>query len=162
MQYYDNRNLVMELFILFTRFEYALKRMGYVKGNSNYVRVKRDKFAKSIQSKFDPEGNKDLKSAVDYISKNPPKKQIFKDDRLQWKEQPILEDRENLVKLLKYIATVRNNLFHGGKFPKEPFREPARNKKILNSSIVILKEIIEYNDKLKNYFNDDFIYEDIV
>lgn len=162
MQYYENEKLVMEFFVLFSRFEYALKRSGFVKGKSNYVKVDRNEFARSIKNKFDPEDNKALRNAVEYISKNPPKKQILKNEELRWKEQAKIKNKKDIVKLLKYVATVRNNLFHGGKFPEEPFKEPARNKKLLNSSIVILKEIISYDYRLERCFKADFVYENII
>lgn len=46
-----------------------------------------------------------------------------------------ISDEQYVIELLK---TVRNNLFHGGKYPDGPVEEIARNREILRASLVVL------------------------
>ena len=45
---------------------------------------------------------------------------------------------QELTWLLLMVRTVRNNLFHGGKFPLIPVSEPSRDSTLLHHSITIL------------------------
>lgn len=72
------RELVMNFFITFSRFEYALKRAGYIH-NREDAQANWEKFLKVHKSKFlaDCQTN-ELRNAVDYLKSHPPKKQVYK------------------------------------------------------------------------------------
>lgn len=81
----------------------------------------------------------------------PPLKQVLKDGVLDWKST----EEENVPLLLKLILSVRrvrNNLFHGGKFPSVNLEDPGRNADLLESSIVILEGCLLLNDRVKELF----------
>jgi hypothetical protein len=48
------------------------------------------------------------------------------------------------------IAVVRNNLFHGGKFPWPV--DPARNAKLIRHALVLLDAMVDLDDRVKHYF----------
>jgi hypothetical protein len=52
--------------------------------------------------------------------------------------------------LLEEIRTVRNNLFHGGKFASEP----SRDRELLEHSIVILNAVLELDPDVMREFRD--------
>lgn len=147
-----NKDLVFNFFIAFSRFEYALKRAGYLRSDKSGVHPDWEKFVSELKTKFKPSTAKELERAVKYLKDNPPRKQIVKNKSLSW---DIAHDtrKQPLVSLLiVYIRRVRNNLFHGGKFPMRPIEEPARNEKLLNNSLVILNRCLELHTKVKSYF----------
>jgi hypothetical protein len=57
-----------------------------------------------------------------------------------------------------YVRTVRNNLFHGGKFPRTgSVEEPLRNKKLITECLAVLDCLLKLplpND-VKDYFWND-------
>ena len=106
--------LSLELFRMFARFEYALKAAGYHEGNGE---AKPDwrRFAESIPDIFDNPSTLELQTAIDYLEQHPPKKQVVKDNVLEWQvSRPSTNLKSDLI--LLYVRRVRNNLFHGGKF----------------------------------------------
>jgi hypothetical protein len=66
-----------------------------------------------------------------------PRRQVVRDGRVRWEDiaQHGASDAEYTLRLLK---TVRNNLFHGGKYPDGPIDEIARNREILRAALTIL------------------------
>ena len=61
------RRLVTEFFVVFARFEYALKRARFVqRDTADQVQADWDKFANAIESSFDPTTSQDLLEAVKY------------------------------------------------------------------------------------------------
>ncbi len=61
MSYLDeiaiDRELVLQFFLTFARFEFALKATGYARGNENFVEPDWNAFATSIRDAFDENHN---------------------------------------------------------------------------------------------------------
>jgi len=146
-----NKDLVVEFFIYFSRFEYALKRAEYIRGNSKGAEAYWDKFVDEIKEAFDAKINTELEKAVNYLLSHPPKKQILDERRLSWKDNQRDKGESNTKYLLRLVRTVRNNLFHGSKYPVY-VTEQARDEKLLKSSLVILDACLELKQNLKDYF----------
>src|SRR5260370_10423921 len=99
-------------FVVFSRFEYALKR------SSTYLRAipkaeaDWDKFAAALGEGFFKEvrEGKVAQILVDY----PPWKQVAKEGKLDWEKPPAIT---SVNELFLAIRRVRNNIVHGGKFP---------------------------------------------
>jgi len=135
--------------ILFSRFEYALKLTGYCQ-KCHEAKPDWYKFAEDHDKLFDASKKYELKIAVQYILKNPPKRQVQKNGKLDFQS-----DKNNgtqLEQILRSVRTVRNNLFHGGKFPSGPIDDPARDTKLLESCITILQECLSLNQKIQRCF----------
>jgi hypothetical protein len=141
--------LCLDFFIVFSRFEYCLKRAGYIIGDEKNCGADWDSFFSNYNSKINVLLEKE---SFQYLLKNPPKKQVLKNSELAW-----IDSREsNDLKAINiYLKRIRNNLFHGGKFPMQPIAEPARNKELLNSGLKILLIIKELDEDIKNYFNPE-------
>jgi len=154
-----DEHLIIRFFAVFSRFEYSLKRAGYVLDVNSGVSANWDKFASELNSSFDVNQYPQLKNAVEYIVHNPPKKQIRSSDgKLSWLDMPWDEKEPLLIWLLTAIRRIRNNLFHGGKFPKQPVQDPTRDQKLLEFGLCILETClsleVETAKKVHRYFVD--------
>ncbi len=145
--------------IVFSRFEYALKNRKYLLGNNQQQNRKAesdwDSFARANEAKFDPEKTIELKKAVDYISNNPPKKQVVDAiGILNWIDSAPITDYNGrkLEWLLLMIRRIRNNLFHGGKYPNFMVAEPSRNRELILSSIIILNDAVQLEQSVSDEF----------
>ena len=157
-----NKKLVTDFFIVFSRFEYALKRMGsYAKKTNEKTNKKTNgwaqadwkKFAKDYDRLFNPCPNTKLCTAVEYLKKHPPKRQVRKDGKLDFKDDGGKRTPE-LWQILYAVKGVRNNLFHGGKFPGAGVvDEPSRDKCLLSHCLTILYECLSLNGKIEKYFS---------
>ena len=148
-------NLITEFFFVFSRFEYALKRAGFVKRDRRNAEPNWDAFADSIERRYDPNESPKVARAVNYLLSEPPKRQIVENDNsLGWKDSN--RDNETEIRwVLLLVRRVRNNLFHGGKYPYTPLPEPARDTQLLESSLAILEACLVWDDKVKRYFLGD-------
>lgn len=143
--------LASEMFHTFSRMEYALKASGFNNGNGEAKANWRD-FALSVEPLIDTPSTEALKEAIKFIMNEPPKKQMIIDGNIQWQS---IEPQTNSQadKLLIYIRRIRNNLFHGGKFNGHWF-EPERSEPLLQHSLVVLHECIDYVEDVKNAYEN--------
>ena len=148
-----SESIMFDFFITFARFECALKASKYLKTNRGYVEADWKKFSESISESFNSNFSGDIKHAVDYILKNPPAKQVIKDDVLDWEEKQSTAETD-VEKLVFYIKNVRNNMFHGGKF-NSIRTEEDRNYKLIVYSIQILNYWLNLDKEVKNNFLSD-------
>src|SRR5690606_25140871 len=135
----EGRNLIQEFFIIFSRFEYALKACNFINGNDR-ITPNWDAYVVTISDSFKPDKNEILNEAVKYIIENPPKVQAINNHTIIWSDRN-LDDNTPLVNRLRlHISDIRNNLFHGGKFNGTFSPENSRNFKLLKNSIIILND----------------------
>ncbi len=136
---YLKEDLVLDFFYVFSRFEYALKRTGFAKKQGrDGVAADWDAFAIEIENRG-PDLEKVL-TAGRYILKSPPNKQILEGRELSWK--PARPTQSPIQDLLIYVRRVRNNLFHGGKYPAGPEPDTARDEDLLRASIAVLDAVL--------------------
>lgn len=134
------KELACEFSAVFARMEYALKTARFVVGNGRSVSASWDRFANEADDKFRTEVNEDLKNAVDYLWNNPPRKQILAEDgRVRFIDFEIDAAQRKLHQVLLMVRTVRNNLFHGGKYLPGGETEPGRNETLVKSSLIVLR-----------------------
>ena len=156
-----NEELVGRFFIVFARFEYALKCSGYLRGDDEHAQADWNKFACDLGDAFDPDRTQRLRVAVDYLRNEPPRKQVVQGERLGWKSTGLSGNQ--LDALLVLVRHVRNNLFHGGKFHPvskgareddlpERVLEPARDEELLGHSLVILAECLRLSPEVGEKF----------
>src|SRR5208337_2788525 len=100
----SDRRLAWFFFVAFSRFEYALKRAGFVRPSHNSVKADWDKFASSWKSGFDPNSTPRLREACDYFEAYPPGKQIICEGELSWKDMPTHGNESLLCGLLRWYA----------------------------------------------------------
>lgn len=155
----DDRDLVFRFFAVFSRFEYALKRSSFVK-KGRYGEALPDwgKYANELQGQFAVVQDERFKNACAYIKKEPPKTQIVSRSQrdLSWKDTlPCKDDFEERY-ILYLVRTVRNNLFHGGKYeyPVGPVEDVARNHHLLESALAVLKQCLALSSKVNTIYTE--------
>lgn len=148
--------LVWEFFILFSVFEYALKRDSrYIKAGQERAEANWDIYASRNNDSFKHNQSEPLKSAIEYFRETPPRKQLNKELKITWSEPEYYSIREPILKwLLRVIRLVRNNLFHGGKYPEINIPEPSRDRELLRHSITILTAALKLDAKVQSNFNE--------
>lgn len=144
--------LAINLFRKFARFEYALKAAGFHKGEGD---AEPDwlRFALSIDQELTSPQSDEVRTAIDFLVNQPPKKQVIKNGLLDWKEsKPSTISKADLV--LIYLRRVRNNLFHGGKFNGRWFA-PERSEALLRHSLVILSACLQASPDLSEAYRSN-------
>lgn len=151
-----DRELAWQFFVFFSRFEYALKKdPRYLMSGKGDAKPNWDRFASCNNKRFIQlsESDTSLKETVEYFLAFPPRKQICRNGQLAWSE-PLYWQKNAplLVWLLLCIRTVRNNLFHGGKFPQFPVSDPSRNYELIEHSLVILSHCLTLDPTVERTF----------
>jgi len=145
----------ISFFVFFSRFEYSLKRGHHLKSTAPGARAEPDwvGFAKSLGTAFLDEVRKSGKACA--LLRDPPEKQIVgKNCDLDWKKsKPI----KNVIELFEAVCLVRNNLFHGGKFPEKDVPEVSRDRDLLLQTRWILELALEKRPSLKDIFCKDYL-----
>lgn len=162
-----DKDLLLEFFLSFSRFEYALKASGFFQRattirHSGFVppdaKPDWDRFAVSLRGYFDKARHRELSNACDYILENPPWKQVVVNGSLLW-ESPVRPNGQSDVEfLLRMVRCVRNNLFHGGKFSDIELQENTdRTENLLRSALIILNECLHLYPQVKREFDEAVI-----
>lgn len=126
------------MFRQFARIEYALKAAEYLKRDTGRAEADWLSFARDIDVDLRDLMANDARlfEAVAYIGSRPPKKQMVQDRVLYWDDTAPEADTASGI-LLMYVARVRNNLFHGGKFSRG-WLDPERSEALLRHCLLIL------------------------
>jgi hypothetical protein len=147
----EDSNLIFEFFMVYSRFEASLKQAGYyyIK-REGHVAPDWRKFSEQVKDKFKPNLTPELHEAFNYYLKFPPKIQIVENERLGWKQNHKRENETDFIWVVRSVGVVRNNLFHGGKFPWDQLRDVT----LLSHGLTILYACLELDKKVE----DRFIY----
>ena len=170
LAYYNNqfevteKELILEFFLSFSRFEYALKACNFINGNSR-IAVNWDKYIATISSAFDQTLNKELDEtlnkeldeAINFIMTKPPKIQRSIKNKLIWELRIFPKNTSSIKKLRLHITDIRNNLFHGSKLDENLNPATSRNYNLLNSAIIVLNNWLELSPDVKKYFSAPII-----
>ena len=152
-----DRELLLDFFLSFSRFEFALKLAGFAEGNEKRVRPNWESYAASIKDIFDKSTDEDLLNASDYSLYNPPMKQVLLPNGLSWSTEVPNGDLTDIEKLLILVRRVRNNLFHGGKFDMESHEQAERTESLLRSCLIVLGACLDLSPNVKKPFNNAVI-----
>ena len=146
---------IANFFFVFSRIEYALNRARFTTHQNGKAQPAWDDFA----DKLDEVGcrldaSPELKAAIKYLRSKPPKKQTVKNGNLSWK---LLEQQNETETqwLLLLVRRVRNNLFHGGKFPEDSggeVEEPGRDRELMKNTLIVLNACLECHSEVKAWF----------
>jgi len=143
----------IEFFAIFSRLEYALKHVEKTRNGKigEEPEPNWDKFAKYLKDSLGEERYNDIikMEAAQYLTKEPPRKQIImKDGTLKW--EPLKRAEKGLFVIFLRIRDVRNNLFHGGKYPS---RKKDRDR--LDACLKILYACLEYDNDVTKKFKEN-------
>lgn len=100
----------------------------------------------SVKSEFDNPQSDDFSDAVAFLEREPPLKQVVRDNNLTWEPAPVGQNTR-AKNIFVCVRRVRNNLFHGGKF-EDTFRLNQRDRQLLESSLIILQRCTEVDEML--------------
>jgi hypothetical protein len=146
-----DRELILAFFMVFARAEFALKRQkDFVEERRDHsFRIRWDKFAQSIGSRFWDTESGITQRGLDYLKSNPPWRQVVRHGILGWEPLSSKQQASPLF-LFRSITTVRNNLFHGGKELRWLMAE--RDRRLIESSLVVLAHCITLNKNVHEAF----------
>ena len=135
-----------------------MKRSDFLKatGKNNRAEPDWDEYASSLDGRFDNVDDKNFRAAVKLLRDKPPQTQIVDGKDLSWEETPVKKGEIHEEYVLRLVRLVRNNLFHGGKYPYPtgPIEEPARNEYLLEAVITILNHCLTLNDVVREAYDD--------
>lgn len=153
--------LVFEFFVMFSRFECGLIRAGFVRKGSSYGSAAPDwkAFSKAISSHLASCSDGPYTKAKDFLLKNPPQQQKFvAPASMKWEPNAKGGKETDAQYLLRLVRDVRNNLFHGGKYPAGnggPIDgEMLRNAELLKAGMAILQACLSFHDKVKDHYDE--------
>jgi hypothetical protein len=135
-----DRDLVFDFFWKFSVFECALKREGFLQVDRNDgAQPNWNEFGKRISGRSGEVRADGFQDALRALVEASPQRQIVLGGRLAWQpvERRIEESEEEFA--LRLVKIVRNNLFHGGKYPDGPVKEIARDRHVLLTALSVLK-----------------------
>jgi len=135
------RELTLEFLAMFARFEFALKKAGYAVGDNSKVSPDWDSFANDV-AKLDATALAPMLNASQYLQQHPPKKQVLDNGALRWVARQGTTGSA-IGDVLLSVRTVRNNLFHGGKFPDAMVTDPLRDEQLIRDCLAVLKGLLE-------------------
>ena len=151
------RALLLDFFMLFSRFECALKRARYVRSidNRSSAGADWDEFAEVASAAWN-KGPGPTLLATTTLCSNPPSRQIVTSDKtITWKVVPPVKPSD-LHAVLATVRRVRNNLFHGGKYGSGPVKDPARDRSLVDAALCVLKECVSLSSAVEKQFPDDY------
>ena len=135
------RDLTLEFLAIFARFEFALKKAGYAQGDDSKVSPDWDSFARDV-AKLDAAALAPMLNGCQYLQQHPPKKQVLQNGALQWVARQGTSGSA-IGDVLLSVRTVRNNVFHGGKFPDGVITDPLRDEQLIRDCLAVLKGLLE-------------------
>lgn len=147
-----DRELVFTFFAVYSRFEFALKRTGFFKAKDK-AEPDWDKYGNSIRGKLLRVDGAEFQRAVQYMLEEPPKTQVIgPSGGLEWQPTTQGQGETDDRYLLRLVGTVRNNLFHGGKYLSGPVSDAGRNQQLLESSITVLEACLAISPDVGSAF----------
>ena len=149
-----NKDLLLEFFVFFSRCEFALKNSGFALGDLDGVRPDWNGLAVSLRDRFEKNASPRVLEACEYILEHPPNRQVLINGSLGWDTQGQRPGEPETDFLLRMVKSVRNNLFHGGKFNIELYEETARSEALLRHSLVILQECLRLSPQVGRAFHE--------
>jgi hypothetical protein len=125
----------------FSRFEFALKKAGYVLGDDTKVSPDWDGFARD-PAQLNAAVVAPVLKASQYLQQHPPKKQVLQNRNLHWVDRQGTSGSV-IGDVLLSVRTVRNNVCHGGKFPDGFFAEPLRDEALIRDCVAVPDALLE-------------------
>ncbi len=158
------RKEIFKFFVVFSRFEFALKEGGYIKKREEGKNAEPDwdAFLKANKSKFSVTAK--CSNSYCYLTDPetaPNNQKIFyvtesdvKEIKTHWTEQTIDLNSPSLKRVIDSVKLVRNNLFHGGKYGDKTWCDLNRTSSLLKHSIFMLFVLKELDQNISIYFED--------
>jgi hypothetical protein len=149
------RSRLAEFFLLFARFEFALKAAKFAKRGKWGAEVDWKTFAANMDFNrlCDPEGN--FQGAVSYLETSPPLQQKYKNGSLYWEQRSAPKSYSRMDALLFFVRGVRNNLVHGAKFLPKESTDPERDCKLLIAAETVISACLAECHEVHKAFDSE-------
>jgi hypothetical protein len=158
-----DKELLLEFFLVFSRFEYALKATGFFKRHPpappRWPKAEPDwdSLAVSLRPSFDPCATPELQAACEYLLDSPPNQQVIKNGAVAW-ETPVRPPNETEVEfLLRMVRGIRNNLFHGGKYSIGVHEDLQRTEHLLRCALIILQSCLHLSPEQSRAYREAYL-----
>jgi hypothetical protein len=150
------REILIDFFVMFSRFEYSLKRASFLRSDTNYAAPDWRGFARTTGGAFRSNSSPQLQESVNYLLVHPPKRQVQDRDGLKWEDEKKWEQESEFEYLIRLVCQVRNNFFHGGKYPipNEAMQDVGRDKALVDACVVVLDYCLGVNSDVRHFFNE--------
>ena len=137
----STRDEILRFVLFYSRFEYALKRSGFVSAvDPSRPTADWNLFADLIHATGALDAS--FRDRAQALLSRAPNKQVFVDGVLQWVPLKTGPERSLVRRVTDCLRVVRNNLMHGGKYPDAPVIEPGRNSMLLSSGIAAMNALL--------------------
>jgi hypothetical protein len=134
-----HKDLALEFFVTFARFEYALIEANYGRrGNSGGAEPDWEVFTNFIDGLSDAD-KKRILDGGSYLLKEPPKKLVLDGNAPRFADAE-RNGHSDVRVLLNGVRRARNNLFHGGKYHT---KADDRNESVVRESLKVLRVLLE-------------------
>ena len=140
--------LAYEFLGTFARCEYALKCSAFAKGGNSSVEANWDAFAHSIDWHFRRIKNEEFQTAMKFLLAEPPRKQVLRNGRVDWKDSPPDKNLPKAQQVLLMIRRIRNNLFHGAKVWSPEYGNRERDIRLVKAGLIVLKQCASINQEI--------------
>ena len=151
---------IFEFFIIFSRFEFALKESGFLVDKSN-AEASWDKFVSQYKDEFTVDEK--IKSSYEYLTsaetrpnRQKTRKNTENPDEIStyWDTLNLDTNSPELKKATDVIKVIRNNLFHGGKYGDKTWSDLERTSLLVTHSVTMLLSIVNLDEHLQVYFEN--------
>ncbi len=142
------KDVSFDYFYWFSKFEFALKEKGYLKNHDVGAKAERswNEFCESYSTEYVASEEARL-----LIELHPKRQFVAEHGKLHWRPVGISHCNNDLCKVVTMLNTVRNNLFHGGKYGDNEVDSKERNLKLLSLGKVVLDQLAKFAK-----FKDDY------
>ena len=96
--------------------------------------------------------DQELSRAVKFLLTEPPRKQVLNGTRVCFVDQTIDPNQRITQQLVRIVRTVRNNLYHGGKYLPDGEIEEGRNKRLVEASLSVLLACVSLDEDVSNSY----------
>ena len=153
-QWAFDRESATDLLAVFARFEFAIKKCGFVRSNRSGGAEANWKQEDTLTRECLPHHTSEVAAVAPNVSGHPARRQILRDGALDFDSPG--PPAETITQLLRSVKTTRNNLFHGGKFPSGPVAEPLRDRQLIREATAVLLKCLELDTPTCQRLNSVF------
>lgn len=145
------QELVYAFFLQFSRFEFSLKESGYVKaGSRDSAEPDWKIFIEQYSDSYT------LDEVEKELMAKPPLKQVYRNEKISWVDFDFPEQSTQLNNLVFALKTMRNNLFHGGKFGHKSWDDPDRVKFVLSKGLHTIDKLSKLDGALTAHYHGSY------
>lgn len=156
-----DRDLLLEFFLTFSRFEFALKNAGYIQHSSQAdpvdppdAKPNWDAFAAAIRGTFRQQGAASFKGACDYLAMTPPWREVILNGALGWTADPPPKEMPIEQRTLLCVRRLRNNLFHGGSLSPVHGYDAATTESLLKACTEVLTQSSKLSSRMQAAYGE--------